>query len=355
MTKKSHEDFLKEVKEKHGDSYIVLNKYSGYNNMVEVIHKCGRKQKIKARYLIEKGRKNKCECEDIVPYEIVVEKLRKKGFEIIGEYKDSITNVEIMHTCGEIYNEKPNNFLKVTRKCEKCKIKNRNKLQEDLTGKKFNMLKVLRMAKNDEIPENKKNRKERLWLCECDCKNKKVYSTRELNNKLTISCGCYSIRNFVKRNTKHNMKNTRFYRIWYGMKRRCDDKNNRSYKSYGGRGITYCDKWSNFIGFKEDMYDSYLKHANKYGEKNTTIERIDVNGNYDKSNCRWATIKEQNNNKRNNVKFKAISPHGDVIISENYSDFAKKYNLNKTAIYFCLTGKNLTHKGWMFKRVDSSE
>ena len=76
-------------------------------------------------------------------------------------------------------------------------------------------------------------------------------------------------------------------------------KKQEKYEIYGGRGITVCDKWLEFNGFKDDMYESYIRHIKKYGEKQTQIDRIMVNGNYEKINCRWATLKEQASNKRN--------------------------------------------------------
>lgn len=100
------------------------------------------------------------------------------------------------------------------------------------------------------------------------------------------------------KNGKYSFRNTRFYSIWILMRQRCFNEKASYYEMYGGRGITVCERWLTFDKFKEDMYDTYYKHAMKYGEKQTTLERINVDGNYDPNNCVWATYKTQNKNRR---------------------------------------------------------
>ena len=171
----------------------------------------------------------------------------------------------------------------------------------------------------------------RKYLCKCDCGTERYVDYYSLVRGESKSCGCFMVefnsnRPMPNHYKTHNMSHTRFYRIWRNIICRCKYKSHESYKNYGGRGITVCDRWSSFENFKEDMYESYLNHVNEFGEKNTSIDRIDVNGNYEPSNCRWATIEEQaNNTKRNRL----VLCNGEYLSTRQISE---KYNINHSTV-----------------------
>ena len=133
-------------------------------------------------------------------------------------------------------------------------------------------------------------------MCKCDC-GRYVERTTDVLKRCKSSCGCKQmehLRNMSENNITHNMTNTRLYRIYKGMIGRCYYKCTDRYNCYGGRGITVCDDWKNN---RQLFFDWAL--ANGY-EDNLTIDRINVNGNYDPSNCRWIPMIEQYKNKQSN-------------------------------------------------------
>lgn len=136
-----------------------------------------------------------------------------------------------------------------------------------------------------------KTRKRKFALCKCDCGNITEVRYDCLTNNNTKSCGCI---NTVDRTKPNSVKKHKLYRVYWRIKECCYNKNDKSYKYYGGRGIKICDEWLQY----ENFLSWCLTHGYKEGLQ---IDRIDTNGNYEPSNCRFVTSSDNNYNKRNNI------------------------------------------------------
>lgn len=157
----------------------------------------------------------------------------------------------------------------------------------NLTGKVFGRLTVLE-------PQPGKAGKELRWLCQCVCGKQTVVRSYCLRKGSTKSCGCLLIESrYLVDHNIHGYYNTPTYHTWEGMKQRCLNPNATRYREYGAKGIKVCDRWLDFTLFLEDM-----------GERppDRTLDRINPFGNYEPTNCRWATKKEQQNNQRRHYK-----------------------------------------------------
>ena len=193
---------------------------------------------------------------------------------------------------------------------------------EDLTGKKYGRLFVIKRTEN----KNKRT----MWLCKCDCGKEKIVGANELKSGTTKSCGCYNLEKLSDR-AKHKMCDSRIYSIWKCMKYRCNGKKYTQSYLYKDRGIKLYEPWNKFENFYDWAKDKYFEGS--------SIDRIDTNGNYEPDNCRFVDNCVQANNKRNNV---IIEYNGK---KQTMAEWSKETGIN----YFCLRTRYLN--GWDAKRM----
>lgn len=201
----------------------------------------------------------------------------------------------------------------------------------DLTGQRFGRLTAI-----ERVGSNK--RRQSLWSCKCDCGSIVVVVGTELNCGHIKSCGCTRREKLIAYNKihkkTHGMRYTRLYREWRSMINRCSCESWRDYKNYGGRGIAVCKEWQdNFMAFCEWAL------ANGYDDS-LSLDRIDVNGNYEPSNCRWATLKQQANNTRNSHY---LEYNG---VTKTVRQWSEELGINYNTLY-----SRITTKGWSIEKA----
>lgn len=222
--------------------------------------------------------------------------------------------------CGKIFVRSSADLRKgKVMSCGCDKSNERPNRRIDISGQKFGRLTALRFVRMQGHNS--------VWLFRCDCgREVEIVASNVRNGHHTQSCGCLQRETIKAIATKHGGEKTRLYKIFRDMVNRCYDKKDKGYHNYGGRGIVICDVWKN-------DYGKFMKwaYANGYDENaprgKYTIDRIDVNGNYEPSNCRWVDMKTQCNNTRFNLRY--------IVYGEDLTlkQIAEKYNVNYHTLY----------------------
>lgn len=192
---------------------------------------------------------------------------------------------------------------------------------DNLIGKKYGKLTVIGLSP-------KKSGRKSYWVCKCDCGNKHIVRSDVLKKGDVQSCGCLKKEQDKKNLTthwRHMESGTHLHQTWLGIKDRCTNENVKCYSRYGGRGIMVCDEWMN-------SYEKFRDWALSNGYKRSlSIERINVNGNYEPCNCKWIPMVEQANNRRNTVwiewngKVQNLKQWADEL-GFNYGTLNSRYN-----------------------------
>ena len=172
-----------------------------------------------------------------------------------------------------------------------------------------------------------------IWLCKCDCGNDFYTTSVYLRRGFSTSCGCKTLEKWIESSKTHGMSDSKIYHVWRNMKERCYNPKNKRYKDYGGRGIIVCKEWcDDFSNFYNWAISSGYNPNAEFGE--CTLDRINVNGNYEPNNCRWVTNKEQQNNRQNNHY---IPYNGEI---RTLTEWAELYNINPRTLNYRINQSN---------------
>ncbi len=185
---------------------------------------------------------------------------------------------------------------------------------EDMTGRRFERLTVVGFSH--------KVKRLSLWHCQCDCGGTAIVYRSNLVKGNSKSCGCFYKERVKEINRRHGQSYNPIYISWAGMKARCTNPNEPSFVNYGGRGIVLSERWLSFDNFYADMHSGW--------KPGLTIERINNDGNYEPSNCRWATRKEQARNSRRTVLID--TPQGRMHVEDAAKLFGLKAGTLKSRI-----------------------
>lgn len=172
-----------------------------------------------------------------------------------------------------------------------------------------------------------------MWRCRCKCGTIKEVRGKSLLYGDSTSCGCFAKENMSNATSKHHGFGTRLYNVWDSMRQRCRNPRNHAYRHYGGRGISICKEWNDFSNFRMwAMANGYDADA-EFGK--CTIDRIDCNGDYSPTNCRWTDVRTQANNKRDSIWLEYKGKHLPLtkwaeIVGLDYTTLWKRYKLGKT-------------------------
>lgn len=195
----------------------------------------------------------------------------------------------------------------------------------NISGMKFGRLTAIKLTK----PKKKATQ----WICRCECGTEKSISLTSLKSGETKSCGCLQKETFGRHSITHGMSKIPEYHIWVSMKQRCYDPSATGFSNYGGRGIKVCDRWrTSFTNFLKDVgVRPSIKHS---------LDRFPNNdGDYEPSNCRWATKKEQAGNRRS---CHLLEFNGQIM---TISEWSEKTGIPRNAIYL-----RINHMGWSIER-----